>query len=329
MDAVSIGAWAAARNPDGDHIPEDYELYDTTQNASSQETSFITMWRWGHDSEVIDHMRHNVATYGTTLHGGKYSGPPSVHSGDATTTCNNTNGSGVHKSYAITRTTGLTPKQLRRPPYKQPYSVIVGGDDTLHIKQPHLPLIDPKYEQSLGLHPEYEPLCKIADSTFLSALFIPVDVDGVPTVALLPKPGRILARFGWSLIPPQKQNYLSYIRGNVLGLRPLYTLPAVGPFLLKHLALTQHRKPLYHNAKDYGFSRSLRVSHNITANEHTHAWFNRRYQTTSDDYRHFHLVLENVTSLPTQIPYSYVRPYYERDVGPTPPITDNHDYRNS
>jgi hypothetical protein len=325
MNSVQHGQWLVDRQPlNMQAQPEDFALYDTTMLNLNQEIVLYIMWRFFMNPATLARLKKNYATYGKTHSGARYVGDPNVKSGDTTTTTGNTVFGGVVKSYTITEVSGRTPAQLNVTPALQRYSTIIAGDDSLTLFRANENKLTPHFERSLGLQPEYEPVCLPEQAVFLSAVFMPVSVNSKASFILSPLPGRILSRFGFGLIPPNPQQYLNYIRGNALGLRDVHNVPILGPFLQAHLRLTAGLAAK-HNDKHF---INHDVQDEIKTNMETLRWFCARYEIALDEIVSFSQLMSTIDSLPFQIPYHHIRPYYERDVGARPVAIDNHDYRN-
>jgi len=320
LNGCQIGAWADSRRHLLQVFPEDYALFDTTMSEEAQSAALYVAFRFRADPDYLQRVKDNFSTYGRTASGGSYVGKIDVKSGDTTTTDFNTVDNGLLKVYVF------APEAAPAPPYSQRFAAIVGGDDSLTLTLPGSPPPDLAIERSLGFQPEYEPACGIDDASFLSAFFVPACVDGVPQTVLAPKPGRILARFGWMNIPPQPRRYLDYVRGSALGLSDAFFLPYVGPFLARHIELTRDcvaRDPRKHDAR-VSYVGSRRVT--ITQTPETWAWFSRRYRLFPSDELRFSALLPNVSSLPAEMPMNEILSIVERDVAPIV-YEAYHDYR--
>lgn len=307
---------------------EDYAVFDTTMRYRLQCLGISIMYLFGVSLPTIFVLRSNAAkTYGKTRKGGSYDGESSVRSGDSTTTTLNTVVNGCVKSFSITKSSGILPPQLNVPPASQPYSAIIGGDDSEVLRRKCYPPLDPHWELGLGLLPEYEPPCHPLQCTFLSALFVPITCDGRPTYMLMPKPGRLLTRFGFALIPPKPKLFLSYVRGSALGLKTYLDFPIIGPFLSQHIEITRSRPALY--TSNFMSLNAKRVEqHVVTANEHTYDWFCMRYSIDRQFIHDFATFMATITQLPANIPPYYIAPFQLVDVGPIPIPVDNHDHRS-
>jgi hypothetical protein len=316
LNSVQIGAWLAMRGvitivAQG----QDYGVFDTTMRQWHQSVALTTSIMLGMSPDAVFHIRKNQSrSYGRTHAGGIYRTESIVNSGDPTTTYINTLFNGLVKAFVICSVNKYRDcRPLLQPPHQQPYSVIAGGDDSLTLrKKSNLPLT-PDLEQLLGLNPEYEPCCAPTDSTFLSAVFVPVRVNGDPSYALIPKPGRLLTRFGYSLIPPKKTKYLQYVRGSALGLSHLEKLPIYGSFLRAHLRITHNLKP-----RHAGVPYQPTVTATITPFHDTYTWFEQRYKIDRQHMADFDALMDSIEHLPALIPSTYFNPFYSVDVGPVP-----------
>jgi hypothetical protein len=206
-------------------------------------------------------------------------------------------------------------------PDRQTFAVIGAGDDSYALTLSRT-VPDVTIYSKLGFTLIYEPVTNPCEASFLSARFVPLAVDGTPTYALMPQPGRILSRFGWIMIPPKPEQYLSYVRGNTIGLTDMFDFPFVGPFLQTHLRLTSYSNAVYPRLENQHHAPNT-----ITSTHETWAWFSQRYHLYPSDEHIFKQALNLASSLPFEMPLDYVRRMVEIDVG-SPPIVDTHDYRN-
>lgn len=320
LDQVRHGAWLNSRSPFNMVAQsEDYGLFDTTMSAPSQSLVIALLLLFLPSCDVNSLLLLNLQTVGKTKSGANYRGNPSVKSGDPSTTVFNTVFNGLVTAYQINQHDPIQ-RLSSCPPDRQTYSAIVGGDDTLILHRSNVPDLDGGFEKSLGLQPEYEPTTNIESATFLSAQFVPANVDGLDTYVLMPKVGRILTRFGWGLTGPHDKYAARVMRGNALGLHQFHRMPIIGSFISKHLELTSHLPAV--------ILRNYNLMHNSTAsvikpNHLTHDWYRNRYGVMPSDYDSFDSQLSQVTQLPYQLPSDIILPYYLADVGSLPPVVDN------
>jgi hypothetical protein len=234
MNSMAHSSWFTSRNPIARRMivsAADYELYDTTMRSAAQKLVLYIFFRLFADPSWLQRLHDHLKRYGRTHAGATYSGVEGVGSGNTTTTLVNTVYNGFESAYVHDLIGNYDITLPLQPPDRQPISIIIGGDDnyTLLPEDGVSPL--PSHSLDAGFSIVYEPLSSPLVATFLSARFVPCDVDGQPGYPLLPQPGRILARFGWLNRLPQDYKYKDFLSGNVLGLRDLLHFPFVGPYL--------------------------------------------------------------------------------------------------
>lgn len=141
------------------------------------------------------------------------------------------------------------------------------------------------------------------DMEFCSKLFWPV-ADGL---VLGPKPGRILARIGWSLTAAGAAN----LSGAIQSLRQdCCFIPFLGPFLQKLAALTRKQKVKKERGADEWMYHTTK--YHVQTDE-TWQFFTDRYGLTRHHETDFIKILDGITSLPAVITYEPLDTIIKRD----------------
>jgi hypothetical protein len=122
------------------------------------------------------------------------------------------------------------------------FAFAVAGDDFVMIMHPDIPILGVLKQigvESLlsGQVWKLKPVVPLCNVTFLSALFLPTEDPSQPFV-LVPKPGRILSRTGWS--KQVRTNPRQHARGIALGLEKTASgVPILGALIESYIRLTE------------------------------------------------------------------------------------------
>lgn len=142
---------------------------------------------------------------------------------------------------------------------------------------------------------------------FLSGLFVPVEGG----YAWIPKPGRQIAKLGWSVKRP-KRDWWKDTYSRVAGYETWLWVPFFGVLLNRVYELIPDRYRTGAPAKRWGVEFSPNDPH--IANEATYAFFEERYGLTRADESKLAQALACVTSLPWMLESSVIDALTEVDL---------------
>lgn len=168
----------------------------------------VDICRWhGAPRQVLELMRANIKTRGVTKHGIVYSVPGGRKSGDPYTSVGNSILNALMHVYCYATHHNLTIHQLKRE-----VSTLVQGDDNVLQARRTLPWQE--YFLRLGFSATPIRRRERHDTEFCSSVFMPTTQGTV----LVPKFGRVLAKFGFFPSKPYHADVQQLVRGNILGL---------------------------------------------------------------------------------------------------------------
>jgi len=197
---------------------------------------------------VVALMRANIKTHGSTLHGWKYKCDGTRKSGDPYTSLMNSIINGLSHLYLYCKWTGRSVVSARKS-----IRMLVQGDDNLmrHVERKRFNW--PKGMASLGFDSEAIYRKHLEEAEFCSNRLYFATGGWV----FGPKPGKVLAKFGFIINPPKHVTQESMMRGVALGLQKSCNfIPPIKCVIERVLELTEghdayyERKFLEHTMKN-------------------------------------------------------------------------------
>ncbi len=193
--------------------------------------------KMGAPRAVLMLMHANIKTHGYTLHGWKYKCDGTRKSGDPYTSLMNSIINGLSHLYIYCTHLNLSVDQARSTLW-----MLVQGDDNLmrHLQNVEIPW-QPRME-ALGFDSEAVYRCSLTEAEFCSNRLYPTDIGWL----FGPKPGKVLAKLGYIVTPPDGVHYKSLMRGVALGLRKICNfIPPIKCVIDRVLQLTEGFKASY------------------------------------------------------------------------------------
>ncbi len=157
--------------------------------------------------------------------------------------------------------------------------LIVLGDDMLQVDDCDMDTqAVQEYQSRMGLQLKIKTVSPQAAS-FCSGLFLPCQsVEDVPTHVLVPKPGTLLAKVGWSATHVDSDARDPWMRAVVNGLLPTtVAIPFIGQ-LLQQVCRTYPKSDSKIQQRHNFYSTSF-----VRSNGATWSWFSDRYGLSRDD----------------------------------------------
>jgi len=193
--------------------------------------------RWGAPRAVLQLMTANIMTHGNTLHGWKYKCEGTRKSGDPYTSLMNSIINGLSHLFLYCEWTGKTAIEARKSIW-----MLLQGDDNLlrHLESGECP-----WQQgmaSLGFDSEAIYRDRLETAEFCSNRLYRT------TRGYLfgPKPGKVLAKLGYIVTPPNHVSRESLMRGVALGLRQNCNfIPPIRCVIDRILEITEGAKAYY------------------------------------------------------------------------------------
>jgi hypothetical protein len=234
----------------GRWLEDDLAKFDATIRRAWCEYEVWLCRRFGAPRAVVELMQANINTHGQTHHGWKYKCEGTRKSGDPYTSVMNSIINGISHLWLYCRWTGKTVEFLRRT---KEFRMLVQGDDNLmrHPEQCSFPWGEGM--ASLGFESEAIYRARREDAEFCSSRLY-TTTGGV---TFGPKPGRVLAKLGYIINPPQGVSRNSMMRGVAIGLKKnSYFLPPVKTVIDRILQLTEGHVAWFERKQFEAFSPS-------------------------------------------------------------------------
>jgi len=218
----------------GDWLEDDLGKFDSSIRRPWCEYEVWLCEQFGAPRAVIDLMHTNIGTHGATHHGWRYKCDGTRKSGDPYTSLMNSVINGVSHLYLYCSWTERTVLQAQGS-----IRMLLQGDDNLlrHSEQWKFP-----WQQgmaTLGFESEaiYRGNLELAE--FCSSRIYKTKQG----YCFGPKPGRVLAKYGYLINPPKGIEIERVMRGVALGLqRSCNFIPPLSKFVERTLILTQGHK---------------------------------------------------------------------------------------
>jgi len=196
---------------------------------------------WGAPRAVSMLIKQNIDTRGRTKWGYKYKVPGTRKSGDPYTSLGNSILNGLMHYYIYKVHYGLTTRQAMIG-----LKMFVAGDDNLGFSRGRVPWV--QYMLRFGFTSEAVQRQSIFEAEFCSCRIYPTKSG----LVLGPKPGKVLAKFGYYVQPPVHVPVKQLLRGSALGLyKQCYFIPPIKIFLDKVLDYTKGEKAYFVKQGDW------------------------------------------------------------------------------
>lgn len=228
LSAKDLGTFAD--RPGWKIIEDDVSAWDTSIRKQLCEMEVFMCKSFGAPIAVLDLMTANISTHGITMHGWKYKVEGTRKSGDPFTSLFNS----VHNALLhlfIYCEIGVPLQQALKE-----VAMIVAGDDNLllHRWTVHINWV---YEmRRLGFKSEGILRKSLDEAEFCSGRFYCTDQG----YYYGPKPGKVLAKFGYVINPPLNATRFGLMRGIALGLeRQVCFIPPLKSMVDRVLQITE------------------------------------------------------------------------------------------
>jgi len=226
--------------------------------------------RFGAPRAVLELMQANISTHGSTAHGWRYKCKGTRKSGDPYTSLMNSVINAVSHLYLYCRWTGRTVVSARNS-----IRMLVQGDDNClrHAEACEFP-----WQQGmarLGFDSEALYRENLFDVEFCSCRLYETN-EGV---VFGPKPGRVLAKFGYIINPPASVTGKSVMRGIALGLKRMVEfVPPLRALVAKTLEMIEGSKAWFARRAFTPFDEGLKIRRKHTASVQVMLNLNMQYQ---------------------------------------------------
>lgn len=193
--------------------------------------------QFGAPCAILDLMTANIETHGTTHHGWKYKCMGTRKSGDPYTSLMNSIINGLSHEYIYCFLTKCDVKTS-----KINLKMLLQGDDNLLRHAEYTKLDWRKSMAALGFDSEAIYRSTLHTAEFCSNRLYLIDRGYI----FGPKPGKVLAKFGYIINPPKKVTRESMMRGVALGLQKLCNhIPPIKIVIDRVLELTEGHEAWY------------------------------------------------------------------------------------
>jgi hypothetical protein len=236
----------------GRWLEDDLAKFDATIRKEWCEYEVWLCRQFGAPRATVELMSANIKTHGSTHHGWRYKCQGTRKSGDPYTSVMNSVINGISHVYLYCSWTGKTVESLKG----SDFVMLVQGDDNC-MRHPEL-VSFPWAEgmATLGFESEAIYRDRREDVEFCSSRIY----EGEGGVTFGPKPGRVLAKLGYVINPPQGVSRESLVRGIALGLQTTSSfLPPLKSVIDRLLQLTEGHTAWYERKQFEAFSRSSTV----------------------------------------------------------------------
>jgi len=232
-------------------LEDDLGKFDATIRRAWCEYEVWLCRVMGAPRAVLELMRANIKTHGSTHHGWRYKCEGTRKSGDPYTSVMNSVINGISHVYLYCLWTGKTVEYLKRT---KEFRMLMQGDDNL-LRHPEYTMF-PWAEgmASLGFESEAIYRARRQNVEFCSSRLY--ETTGGLTFG--PKPGRVLSKLGYVINPPKGVSSKSVVRGIALGLKKTsYFLPPVQVVVDRLLQLTEGHVAWYERKQFEAFHPSV------------------------------------------------------------------------
>jgi hypothetical protein len=230
-------------------LEDDLAKFDATIRRAWCEYEVWLCRQFGAPRAVVELMDANISTHGVTHHGWKYKCDGTRKSGDPYTSVMNSVINGVAHAYLYCLWTGKTVSYCRN---SMTFRMLVQGDDNA-MRHPEFQKFP--WEEgmaTLGFESEAVYRSRREDVEFCSNRLY--ETKGGLTFG--PKPGRVLAKLGYIINPPQGVSRESMMRGIALGLKNTsYFLPPIRTVIDRVLVLTEGHDAWFERRQFEAFAR--------------------------------------------------------------------------
>jgi hypothetical protein len=220
---------------------DDIGVFDSSVRVPLLELEHKLFVSWGAPRAVNMLIKQNINTRGRTKWGFRYKVPGTRKSGDPYTSLGNSLLNGLMHYFIYRYHTKCSPLQT-----KFALKMFVQGDDNLGFSSVQVPWVP--YMLKLGFTSEAVYRKSVFQAEYCSSRLYPTK-NGL---VLGPKPGKVLAKFGYYVQPPKHVPIKQLLRGSALGLyKQCYFIPPIKIFLDKVLKYTAGEKAYFTKQGDW------------------------------------------------------------------------------
>jgi len=214
---------------------DDIGVFDSSVREDLLKLEHKFFVSWGAPRAVNMLIKQNINTRGRTKWGYRYKVPGTRKSGDPYTSLGNSLLNGLMHYFIYRYHTKCSPMQAMHA-----LKMFVNGDDNLGFSVAKIPWVP--YMLSLGFTSEAVYRQSVFQAEFCSSRLYPTSSG----LVLGPKPGKVLAKFGYYVQPPKHVPTKQLLRGSALGLyKQCYFIPPIKIFLDKVLKYTAGEKAYF------------------------------------------------------------------------------------
>lgn len=215
----------------GPWLEDDLGKFDSSIRRPWCEYEVWLAKQFGAKQAVLDLMQANISTHGSTHHGWRYKCDGTRKSGDPYTSLMNSVINGLSHAFLYGRFTGRSLNQMRGS-----LRMLVQGDDNCmrHVEQTQFPWQQSMAELGFDSEALYRNVVERVE--FCSSRIYRTNLGYV----FGPKPGKVLAKYGYIVNPPATVAPESMMRGVALGLREMcHFIPPLRSLVERTLELTE------------------------------------------------------------------------------------------
>jgi len=306
VTAEAAGAYIS--DFDGEWLEDDIGSFDSSVDVQWCEYEVWLCTKFRAPKAVVDLIRANIHTHGKTHHGWKYKCEGTRKSGDPYTSLFNSVINGLCHLHLFCTWENVTVKTVRA---HKMIKMLLQGDDNL-LRHPfgrRYPWVEGM--RGLGFDSEAIYRDHYFEAEFCSSRLYKVDNGDY---VFGPKPGRVLAKYGYVINPPPNVNSNSLLRGIALGLkRAVSFIPPLKSVTDRTLQLTEGNKAVYMQKRFSPFDSSLPIKrvHNLSVD--VYLSLNHHYDWDYSKQSSFVKTLDSA-SLGDELPY-LSRLMLDRDTG--------------
>jgi hypothetical protein len=263
----------------GRWVEDDLGKFDCSIRKQWCEYEVWLCKQFGAPRAVLDLMRANINTHGSTAHGWRYKCEGTRKSGDPYTSLMNSIINGLSHLYLYCKWTGRTVEESQLT-----IRMLLQGDDNClrHAESCEFP-----WQQGMaGLGFDSEALYReyIHEVEFCSSRLYETN-EGI---VFGPKPGRVLAKFGYVINPPAAVSAQSMMRGIALGLmKQVEFIPPLKALVDRTLVLTEGHEAWFARRRFTPFDEGLKIRKRHTANVEVSLNLYMQYYWDCSDERKF------------------------------------------
>jgi len=270
----------------GPWVEDDLGKFDCSIRKPWCEYEVWLCRKFGAPRAVLELMTANIETHGSTAHGWRYKCEGTRKSGDPYTSLMNSIINGLSHLYLYCKWTGKTVMQARKS-----IRMLVQGDDNCLR---HSEWIEFPWQQGMaGLGFDSEALYRkhLFEVEFCSCRLYETDQG----VVFGPKPGRVLAKFGYIINPPAAVSGKSMMRGIALGLVKMSEfIPPLRAMVDRTLEITEGHAAWFARKTFTPFDESLKMRRRHTAGVEVMLNLNQQYQWDYSDEKRFEKCLSEM-----------------------------------